>query len=318
MMRAYWSYAEVEAKLRSVVKNALSVTARSSVKRAVRPAALLLGVSLIVASATLAAATSAGNSAPAAVAAPDRYAARVAAEVLADGGNAIDAAVAVAFVLAVTYPEAGNLGGGGFATVFFEGNSYFLDYRECAPASATAGMYLDAHGEVIADASTVGAGAAAVPGTVEGLWQLHRRFARRTWSRDLAPAIRLAHEGFQVGRMQQATREARAAELHGRTNSPEATSAPSVPASTSPPARAGCHAAPDRRPRQRRVLQGTRTAELDPRRDGTAAMATSAPRTSPPTTPSGASRWPGTGLATTSSPPRCPAPAALPSCRSWQ
>ena len=194
------------------------MAARSGLKRAVRPAALLLGVSLIAASGTLPAATSAENFAPAAVAAPDRHAARVAAAVLADGGNAIDAAVAVAFVLAVTYPEAGNLGGGGFATVFFEGNSYFLDYRECAPGSATAAMYLDPDGKVIADASTLGAGAAAVPGTVEGLWQLHRRFARRTWSQDLAPAIRLAHEGFQVGRMQQATREARAAELHGRTN----------------------------------------------------------------------------------------------------
>jgi gamma-glutamyltranspeptidase / glutathione hydrolase len=191
------------------------VAARSGFRRAVRPAALLVGVSLAAGSATLPAAE---ISTPAAVAAPDRYAAKVAAEVLADGGNAVDAAVAVAFVLAVTYPEAGNLGGGGFATVFFEGNSYFLDYRECAPGSATAGMYLDPDGKVIADASTVGAGAAAVPGTVEGLWQLHRRFARRSWGQDLAAAIRLAHEGFQVGRMQQATREARAAELHGRTN----------------------------------------------------------------------------------------------------
>ena len=87
--------------------------------------------------------------------------------------------MAVAFVLAVTYPEAGNLGGGGFATVFFGGNSYFLDYRECAPASATASMYLDAHGAVIADASTVGAGAAGVPGTVEGLLQLGAGLTRR-------------------------------------------------------------------------------------------------------------------------------------------
>jgi gamma-glutamyltranspeptidase / glutathione hydrolase len=177
----------------------------------------MLGV-LLLARAGLAPAASAPGTLAAAVAAPDRYSADVAAEVLSNGGNAVDAAVAVAFVLAVTYPEAGNLGGGGFATVYFEGNSYFLDYRECAPASATAGMYLDARGEVIADASTVGAGAAGVPGTVEGLWQLHRRFARRSWSADLAPAVRLAHEGFKVGRMQQATREARATELHGRTN----------------------------------------------------------------------------------------------------
>ena len=190
---------------------------RAAFQVSARAAVLLLGVLLLAHAALAPAATTPATLAPA-VAAPDRYSAEVAAEVLRNGGNAVDAAVAVAFVLAVTYPEAGNLGGGGFATVYFEGHSYFLDYRECAPASATAGMYLDARGEVIADASTVGAGAAGVPGTVEGLWQLHRRFARRSWNADLAPAVRLAHEGFQVGRMQQATRDARAAELHGRTN----------------------------------------------------------------------------------------------------
>ncbi len=154
----------------------------------------------------------------AAIAAPDAYGAQVAEAILSQGGNAADAAVAVAFALAVTYPEAGNLGGGGFATVFFDGNAYFLDYRECAPRDATAGMYLDPAGTVIPDASTVGAGAAGVPGTVAGLWQLHRRFAKLPWSDDLAPAIRLAHEGFLVGAMQQATRDGRAGELRGRTN----------------------------------------------------------------------------------------------------
>ncbi len=191
--------------------------ARAVLQPAARAAALALSVLLLARPGLAPAAPSPGALAPA-VAAPDRYSADVAAEVLRNGGNAVDAAVAVAFVLAVTYPEAGNLGGGGFATVYFEGHSYFLDYRECAPASATAGMYLDAHGEVIPDASTVGAGAAGVPGTVEGLWQLHRRFAKRSWSADLAPAVRLAHEGFKVGPMQQATRESRAADLHGRTN----------------------------------------------------------------------------------------------------
>jgi gamma-glutamyltranspeptidase/glutathione hydrolase len=156
--------------------------------------------------------------AQAAVASPDREGADTAAEILAAGGNAADAAVAMAFSLAVTYPEAGNLGGGGFATVLFDGRPYFLDYRERAPAAATADMYLDAHGAVIADLSTIGARAAGVPGTVEGLWQLHRRFGHLPWRRDLAPAIRLAQTGFVVDARLVANRDERLAELRGRTN----------------------------------------------------------------------------------------------------
>ncbi len=155
---------------------------------------------------------------PAAVAAPDRYGADTAATVLDAGGNAADAAVAMAFTLAVTHPDAGNLGGGGFATLYFGGKSYFLDYRECAPGSATADMYLDAAGNVIPDASTIGAGAAGVPGTVAGLWELHHRFGKLPWRTDLAPAIRYAHDGFEVDRKLAALRDRRAAELHGRTN----------------------------------------------------------------------------------------------------
>jgi gamma-glutamyltranspeptidase / glutathione hydrolase len=156
--------------------------------------------------------------AQAAVASPDRDGADTAAEILAAGGNAIDAAVAMAFTLAVTYPEAGNLGGGGFATVLFDGRPYFLDYRERAPAAASADMYLDARGAVIDDLSTIGARAAGVPGTVEGLWQLHRRFGHLPWRRDLAPAIRLAHQGFVVASALVAERDQRLAELRGRTN----------------------------------------------------------------------------------------------------
>ena len=154
----------------------------------------------------------------AAVASPDGYGAETAAEILATGGNAVDAAVAVAFTLAVTYPEAGNLGGGGFATVWFHGKPYFLDYRERAPAAARADMYLDAGGKVIPDASTVGAGAAAVPGTVAGLAELHRRFGRLPWGTDLAPAIRYAHAGFTVSPLLAAERDERARELRGRSN----------------------------------------------------------------------------------------------------
>ena len=153
-----------------------------------------------------------------AVAAPDRYSADTAADILASGGNAVDAAVAVAFTLAVTWPEAGNVGGGGFATVLFDGKAYFLDYRERAPGSATAGMYLDPAGRVVPNASTVGAGAAAVPGTVAGLWELHRRFGKLAWSTDLAPAIRYAHDGFRVSRLLTERRDERAAALRGRTN----------------------------------------------------------------------------------------------------
>lgn len=154
----------------------------------------------------------------AAVAAPDRYGADTAARILGAGGNAVDAAIAVAFTLAVTVPEAGNLGGGGFATLWIDGKAYFLDYRERAPASASAGMYLDAAGNVVPDASTVGAGAAGVPGTVAGLWELHRRFGRLPWRADLEPAIRYAHEGFRVSPLLVALRDTRARELHGRTN----------------------------------------------------------------------------------------------------
>ena len=86
-----------------------------------------------------------------AVASPDRYGALAAQEVLKAGGNAVDAAVATAFALAVTYPEAGNLGGGGFMTLYVDGKPYFLDYRETAPAKASANMYLDAKGQPIVD-----------------------------------------------------------------------------------------------------------------------------------------------------------------------
>jgi gamma-glutamyltranspeptidase/glutathione hydrolase len=167
--------------------------------------------------ATIAAAPPASTD-TAAVAAPDRYGADAAARILSMGGNAVDAAIAVAFTLAVTCPEAGNVGGGGFATLWVEGKAYFLDYRERAPGAATAGMYLDAAGSVVPDASTVGAGAAGVPGTVAGLWELHRRFGRLPWRVDLAPAIRYAHEGFRVSPLLVALRDTRARELRGRSN----------------------------------------------------------------------------------------------------
>ncbi len=131
-----------------------------------------------------------------AVASPDRYGALAAQEVLRAGGNAVDAAVATAFTLAVTYPEAGNLGGGGFMTLYVDGRPYFLDYRETAPAGASANMYLDASGEPVPNLSLVGNLAVGVPGTVRGLAQAQRRFGKLSWARDMAPAIRYARQGF--------------------------------------------------------------------------------------------------------------------------
>ncbi|MBO9558340.1 MAG: gamma-glutamyltransferase [Caulobacter sp.] len=133
-----------------------------------------------------------------AVASPDRYGALAAQEILRKGGNAVDAAVATAFALAVTYPEAGNLGGGGFMTLYVDGKPYFLDYRETAPAAATAGMYLDDKGQVIAGRSLVGNAAVGVPGTVRGMAMAHKRFGKLPWAQVLAPAVRYAREGFLV------------------------------------------------------------------------------------------------------------------------
>ncbi len=133
-----------------------------------------------------------------AIATSDVYGARAAREIMQAGGNVADAAVAVSFVEAVTYPEAGNIGGGGFLTLWFKGRLYFLDYRETAPAAASRTMYLDAKGGVVQNLSLVGNLSSGVPGTVRGMGELHHRFARLSWARDLAPAIRLAHRGFII------------------------------------------------------------------------------------------------------------------------
>jgi gamma-glutamyltranspeptidase/glutathione hydrolase len=125
-------------------------------------------------------------------------AADVGLRVLRYGGNAIDAAVAIGFALAVTYPFAGNLGGGGFLLAHFaDGRSTFIDFREKAPLAATRNMYLDSNGNVTAD-SLVGWRAAGVPGTVRGLELAHKRYGRKPWAELLDPAIRLASEGYSV------------------------------------------------------------------------------------------------------------------------
>jgi gamma-glutamyltranspeptidase/glutathione hydrolase len=133
-----------------------------------------------------------------AVASPDRYGALAAEEILKAGGNAVDAAVATGFALAVTYPEAGNLGGGGFMTLYVGGKPYFLDYRETAPAAASADMYLGKDGEPTPGLSLYGNLASGAPGTVRGLAMAHKRFGKLPWARVLAPAIRYARDGFTV------------------------------------------------------------------------------------------------------------------------
>jgi gamma-glutamyltranspeptidase/glutathione hydrolase len=162
------------------------------------PIATLTAALLLLSGATQARSPPAAQLDAAAVATSDVYGARAAAEIMKAGGNVVDAAVAVAFVEAVTYPEAGNIGGGGFATLWFEGKPYFLDYRETAPAAANARMFLDAKDDVIPHLSLVGNLSSGVPGTVRGMDELHHRFARLSWARDLAPAIRLARRGFIV------------------------------------------------------------------------------------------------------------------------
>lgn len=133
-----------------------------------------------------------------AVASPDYYGAIAAQEILEKGGNAADAAVATAFALAVTYPEAGNIGGGGFMTLWMDGKPYFLDYREVAPAKATKDMYLDNKKEVVPNLSLYSHKAVGVPGTVAGMWAVHQRFGKLPWKDVLAPAIHYANDGFKV------------------------------------------------------------------------------------------------------------------------
>lgn len=135
-----------------------------------------------------------------AVASADPLATAAGLETLRAGGNAVDAAVATALVLAVVYPEAGNLGGGGFAVLRIGGELAALDFRETAPAKARRDMYLDAQGKPIDEASLVGPLAAGVPGSPAGLHELHHRYGKLPWTQVVAPAQRLAAEGFQVSR----------------------------------------------------------------------------------------------------------------------
>ncbi len=119
-------------------------------------------------------------------------------DILRAGGNAIDAAVAVGFALAVTHPEAGNIGGGGFMVIrMADGHVHTIDYRETAPAAATRDMYLDAKGEP-SERSVYGHLAPGVPGAVAGMLEAHRRLGKLPLAKILDPAIRLARDGFVI------------------------------------------------------------------------------------------------------------------------
>ncbi len=133
------------------------------------------------------------------VASVHELASRAGVDVMRAGGNAVDAAVATAFALAVVYPAAGNLGGGGFMLIRLRsGDAHFLDFRETAPGRASATMYQDPEGNVIPRMSRVGYKAVGVPGSVKGLVYAERHFGRLGLKRVMAPAIQLAREGFAL------------------------------------------------------------------------------------------------------------------------
>ena len=132
------------------------------------------------------------------VVAEEAFATDAGVSVLKTGGNAVDAAVAVGFALAVTHPFAGNLGGGGFMLIrFADGRSTFIDFRERAPTKASRNMYLDARGNPTRD-SIEGWRSSGVPGTVRGLELAHSKYGRKKWAEMVAPAIGLAALGFPL------------------------------------------------------------------------------------------------------------------------
>ena len=134
------------------------------------------------------------------VSAQEQIAAEVGRDILAQGGNAVDAGVAVAFALAVTLPRAGNIGGGGFMLVHDAktGETHAIDYREMAPAGATRDMFLDAEGNADSELSRYSGAASGVPGTVAGMKMVLDQYGSMEWADVIAPAIKLAEEGITV------------------------------------------------------------------------------------------------------------------------
>ena len=133
------------------------------------------------------------------VASASRLASEVGAQTLARGGNAVDAAVATAFALAVTWPTAGNIGGGGFMVYYGDnGDTTTFDFREKAALAATERMYLGMDGEVANNSNHAGALAVGVPGTVAGLWKAHQERGSLPWDELVAPAVALARDGIPI------------------------------------------------------------------------------------------------------------------------
>lgn len=139
---------------------------------------------------------------------------KIGQEVLDSGGNAVDAAVAVGYALAVVHPAAGNIGGGGFALIHLQnGENISLDFREVAPLAATRDMYLDEKGEPIKDASVIGYLAAGVPGTVAGMNAMLEKYGTKKLADLLKPSIKLAEEGFYISYQQAKTMQEMQAEF---------------------------------------------------------------------------------------------------------
>jgi gamma-glutamyltranspeptidase / glutathione hydrolase len=165
----------------------------------VRTAAAVLALALAAGPSLDAASRTPVRARHAMVGSTELHASRVGLRVLRDGGNAIDAAVAMGFALAVTHPAAGNLGGGGFMVIrFADGRETTIDYRETAPAAAHRDMFLDETGAAVPERSRVGPLAAGVPGSVAGLAYARERYGSRPLSALVAPAIALARDGIEV------------------------------------------------------------------------------------------------------------------------
>jgi gamma-glutamyltranspeptidase/glutathione hydrolase len=156
-------------------------------------------VAALLPSSALAAAMHPVHAPHAVVASVHELASTAGVRIMQAGGNAVDAAVATGFALAVVHPQAGNLGGGGFMLIrMADGTAHFVDFRETAPAAASANMYLDASGNVVPKASLVGYKAIAVPSSVAGLVYAQKKYGKLSLDRDMAPAIKLARDGFAL------------------------------------------------------------------------------------------------------------------------